>query len=238
MTRLSASESSKMSLSTMLLRMEERISALEQRPAGQQGPSDGHAGVVGPAGAAGPAGARVVGPAGAGAAGRARDITGGNIAPEVVRTKAARGNDGNKQKWEDHQGGNNNNNRNNNYHHQHNKRQETVRAYADALVEGMGYAGNLPLCNRCKLHHTSPCTVRCKNCQKGKRTLQEQMSQEEDSDSIPSRHRNEPHNGTRKYMEKGCQVFPAHVTEKNSTEKRLEDVPIVRDFPEVFPKDL
>ncbi|GJU48023.1 hypothetical protein Tco_1217579 [Tanacetum coccineum] len=42
----------------------------------------------------------------------------------------------------------------------------------------------------------------------------------------------------RKYMEKGCQVFLAHVTEKKSAEKRLEDVPIVRDFSEVFPEDL
>ncbi|GJY77535.1 putative reverse transcriptase domain-containing protein [Tanacetum coccineum] len=40
----------------------------------------------------------------------------------------------------------------------------------------------------------------------------------------------------------GCQVFLAHITTKKaedkSEEKRLEDVPIVRDFPEVFPKDL
>ncbi|GJZ17027.1 hypothetical protein Tco_0553150 [Tanacetum coccineum] len=39
-TRLSASERSKMSLITRLLRMEERISVLEQRPLGWQGPSD------------------------------------------------------------------------------------------------------------------------------------------------------------------------------------------------------
>ncbi|GJU63856.1 putative reverse transcriptase domain-containing protein [Tanacetum coccineum] len=45
-----------------------------------------------------------------------------------------------------------------------------------------------------------------------------------------------------KYMGKGCQLFLAQVTVKEnkdeSKEKRLEDVPIVRDFPEVFPKDL
>ncbi|GKG39212.1 hypothetical protein Tco_0463357, partial [Tanacetum coccineum] len=37
-------------------------------------------------------------------------------------------------------------------------------------------------------------------------------------------------------------VFLAHVTikeaEDKSEKKRLEDVPIVRDFPEVFPGDL
>ncbi|GKC47009.1 putative reverse transcriptase domain-containing protein [Tanacetum coccineum] len=43
-------------------------------------------------------------------------------------------------------------------------------------------------------------------------------------------------------MLKGCQVFLAHVTTKEtedkSKKKRLEDVPIIRDFPKVFPKDL
>ncbi|GJS35538.1 hypothetical protein Tco_0533920 [Tanacetum coccineum] len=44
------------------------------------------------------------------------------------------------------------------------------------------------------------------------------------------------------YLSKGCDVFLAHITMKEakdeSEEKRLEDVPIVRDFPEVFPEDL
>ncbi|GJV92627.1 putative reverse transcriptase domain-containing protein [Tanacetum coccineum] len=37
----------------------------------------------------------------------------------------------------------------------------------------------------------------------------------------------------RKYVERGCHLFLAYVTEKKSKEKRLEDVPIIRDFPEV-----
>ncbi|GKF68215.1 hypothetical protein Tco_0197894, partial [Tanacetum coccineum] len=45
-----------------------------------------------------------------------------------------------------------------------------------------------------------------------------------------------------KYMEKGFPIFLAHVTAKEvedkSKKKRLEDVPIVQDFPEVFPEDL
>ncbi|GJW81253.1 putative reverse transcriptase domain-containing protein [Tanacetum coccineum] len=44
------------------------------------------------------------------------------------------------------------------------------------------------------------------------------------------------------YLSKGCDVFLAHITTKEaedkSEEKRLKDVPIVRDFPEVFPEDL
>ncbi|GJR63181.1 putative reverse transcriptase domain-containing protein [Tanacetum coccineum] len=47
---------------------------------------------------------------------------------------------------------------------------------------------------------------------------------------------------TQKYIEKGCQVYLAPVTSKKSEDKseerRLEDVPIVREFPKVFPKDL
>ncbi|GJW01339.1 putative reverse transcriptase domain-containing protein [Tanacetum coccineum] len=47
---------------------------------------------------------------------------------------------------------------------------------------------------------------------------------------------------THKYLLKGHHVFLAHVTTKEtedrSGEKRLEDVLIVRDFPEVFPEEL
>ncbi|GKA66025.1 hypothetical protein Tco_0765833 [Tanacetum coccineum] len=47
---------------------------------------------------------------------------------------------------------------------------------------------------------------------------------------------------TQEYMLKRCPVFLAKVTTKEtedkSEKKRLEDVPIVRDFPDVFPEDL
>nr|GEX42038.1 putative reverse transcriptase domain-containing protein [Tanacetum cinerariifolium] len=47
---------------------------------------------------------------------------------------------------------------------------------------------------------------------------------------------------TQKYLLKGCPIFLAHVTTKGaedkSKERRLEDVPIVQDFLEVFPEDL
>ncbi|GJV34244.1 hypothetical protein Tco_1394644 [Tanacetum coccineum] len=42
----------------------------------------------------------------------------------------------------------------------------------------------------------------------------------------------------RKYIEKGCELFLAQVTEQESKEKRLEDVPVIQDFLEVFPKEL
>ncbi|GJW85722.1 hypothetical protein Tco_0158867 [Tanacetum coccineum] len=47
---------------------------------------------------------------------------------------------------------------------------------------------------------------------------------------------------TQKYFQKGCHVYLAHITEKKpkdkSEDKRPEDVPTVRDLPEVFPEDL
>ncbi|GJT30520.1 putative reverse transcriptase domain-containing protein [Tanacetum coccineum] len=46
---------------------------------------------------------------------------------------------------------------------------------------------------------------------------------------------------THKYVERGCQIFLAQVmkeTGDKSEEKRLEDVPTIRNFPEVFPEDL
>ncbi|GJY47246.1 hypothetical protein Tco_0436309 [Tanacetum coccineum] len=47
---------------------------------------------------------------------------------------------------------------------------------------------------------------------------------------------------TQKYIEKGCQVYLAQVTSKKAVDKseakRLDDMPIVREFPEVFPEDL
>ncbi|GJU85393.1 putative reverse transcriptase domain-containing protein [Tanacetum coccineum] len=44
------------------------------------------------------------------------------------------------------------------------------------------------------------------------------------------------------YMAKGCQIFLAHISAKKEEDKsegkKLKDVPIIRDFPEVFPEDL
>ncbi|GKA32309.1 reverse transcriptase domain-containing protein [Tanacetum coccineum] len=55
----------------------------------------------------------------------------------------------------------NNNNRNNDHHQQQNKRQEIFKANGNR-----GYNGPHPLCRKCTLHHTGPCTVRCQNFHK------------------------------------------------------------------------
>ncbi|GJY85599.1 putative reverse transcriptase domain-containing protein [Tanacetum coccineum] len=102
------------------------------------------------------------------------------LVEQSVQGKAARISESNKRKWEDNQRNTNNNNhnynnnhnnnhnrnRNNNYPQQQNRRQEPVRAYAAAPAGGKIYAGNLPKCNRCNLHHHGPCPQRCQKCQK------------------------------------------------------------------------
>nr|GEW32818.1 putative reverse transcriptase domain-containing protein [Tanacetum cinerariifolium] len=42
----------------------------------------------------------------------------------------------------------------------------------------------------------------------------------------------------RKYVERGCHLFLAHVSENKSKEKRMEDVPVIHYFLKVFPEEL
>ncbi|GKD82070.1 putative reverse transcriptase domain-containing protein, partial [Tanacetum coccineum] len=103
------------------------------------------------------------------------------LVEQSVQGRAARIGESNKRKWEDNQRNNNNNNhnynnnhnnnnnnrnRNNNHHQQQNRRPDTVRAYAAAPAGGKIYAGNLPKCNRCNLHHHGPCPQKCHRCQR------------------------------------------------------------------------
>ncbi|GJV89226.1 reverse transcriptase domain-containing protein [Tanacetum coccineum] len=60
----------------------------------------------------------------------------------------------------------NNKNRNNDHQQQQNKRPKTIKAYAANPTKNSRYAENLPLCKRCRLHHTGPCRVKCQVCNK------------------------------------------------------------------------
>ncbi|GJT39577.1 reverse transcriptase domain-containing protein, partial [Tanacetum coccineum] len=81
-----------------------------------------------------------------------------------------------KRKFDDRRTFNNNYHNNNNYcntntNNRHNtypqnQRQEAAKAYAATSVENNRYAGSLPSCKRCTLHHTKPCTVKFNNCNK------------------------------------------------------------------------
>ncbi|GJX54340.1 putative reverse transcriptase domain-containing protein [Tanacetum coccineum] len=109
---------------------------------------------------------------------------------------------------------------NNQGYQQQNKRQNTGRAYTAGPGEKKEYTKSLPLCTKCNYHHKGPYAPRCNKCKKIGHLAHDCRS------SGPNGHN----------------VFLAHVTTKEtedkSGEKRLEDVPIVRDFPEVFPEDL
>ncbi|GJT08771.1 putative reverse transcriptase domain-containing protein [Tanacetum coccineum] len=43
---------------------------------------------------------------------------------------------------------------------------EKMMSYAVTLTENNGYIGNRPLCKKCILHHTGPCTFKCNTCNK------------------------------------------------------------------------
>nr|GEX90459.1 reverse transcriptase domain-containing protein [Tanacetum cinerariifolium] len=58
------------------------------------------------------------------------------------------------------------NNHYNNHQPQQNRRQETFRSYAPTPTENSGYTRNHPMCKKCTLHHTGPCTIKCNTCNK------------------------------------------------------------------------
>ena len=41
-----------------------------------------------------------------------------------------------------------------------------------------------------------------------------------------------------KMMRKGCEAYLAHAVDTNNSPTKLEDIPIVREFPDVFPNEL
>ena len=41
-----------------------------------------------------------------------------------------------------------------------------------------------------------------------------------------------------KCLRKGCTAFLAHVVDKKAEERKIEDIPVVKEYPEVFPEDL
>ncbi|GKC11474.1 reverse transcriptase domain-containing protein, partial [Tanacetum coccineum] len=95
---------------------------------------------------------------------------------QVTKHNSVQGTNDHKRKFDDRRTftnnkyqnnrNNNNNNNNNDNQQQQNRRQETVRAYAAAPTKNSRYTGGLPLCNKCTLHHTVPCIVKCQTCNK------------------------------------------------------------------------
>nr|GEU99278.1 hypothetical protein [Tanacetum cinerariifolium] len=138
--------------------------------------------------------------------------------------------------------------------------QSVARAYTARNNKKRPYNGPFPLCNKCKLHHEGPCTVRCGKCnkvghftqdckvtnsttstQKGQVVNQRVVTCFEcgrqghfrsDCPKLKDQNR-----GNKAGNKNGAARRKAYKeTESKSEEKRLEDVPTVRDFPEGFPK--
>nr|GFA82282.1 reverse transcriptase domain-containing protein [Tanacetum cinerariifolium] len=91
---------------------------------------------------------------------------------QVTKHNSIQGTNDHKRKFKDKRNISSNNNYRNNYQNirnnrtndfrqQQNRRPETFRSYAATPTKNRGYTGNHPLCQRCTLHHTRPCTIRC-----------------------------------------------------------------------------
>ncbi|GJZ26734.1 hypothetical protein Tco_0570987 [Tanacetum coccineum] len=63
-----------------------------------------------------------------------------------------------KRKWEGDHGGSSS--------QQQNKRHKVIGAFAAETSNKKGYAGTLPLYNKCKFHHIGMCTIKCGNCKR------------------------------------------------------------------------
>ncbi|GJU67796.1 putative reverse transcriptase domain-containing protein [Tanacetum coccineum] len=148
------------------------------------------------------------------------------------------------------------------------------RAARITSVEGRGYAGNLPWCNRCKTHHQQgPYPPKCGKCNRighqekdyrarmpatGGDFLQNvtcyDCGEKGHFRNKCPKGRNQPNEGARvrAYViriedpQQNPNMITGERPEKDpkllsfikADEKKPEDIPIIRDFPEVFPDDL
>ncbi|GJR65219.1 putative reverse transcriptase domain-containing protein [Tanacetum coccineum] len=113
---------------------------------------------------------------------------------------------------------------NNQGYQQQNKRQNTGRAYTAGTGEKREYTGSLPLCTKCNYHHKGPCAPRCNKCKRIGHLARDCRS------SGPNNNNNNRCGNPEATL--NAANITAKETEDRSGEKRLEDVPIVRDFPE------
>ncbi|GJX26539.1 putative reverse transcriptase domain-containing protein [Tanacetum coccineum] len=151
-----------------------------------------------------------------------------DLMDQKLRTYAERQND-NKRNADD-------SSRNNQQPH---KKQNVAKAYTTGPGEKKAYTGTLPLFTKCNYQYTGQCAPKCGNCKSnGNGTAQGRAYALGGRDASPDFNVIT----AQEYLSKGCDVFLAHITMKEVKEKskgkRLDDMPIVRDFPEVFPEDL
>nr|GEW74500.1 putative reverse transcriptase domain-containing protein [Tanacetum cinerariifolium] len=122
-------------------------------------------------------------------------------------------------------------------------------AFEDGSGEKKQYGRTKPLGPKCNFHHDGPCGPKCTNChfknKCPKLGNRNQVNQNQAGNryavarayGVGTAGRNPEAN-----VVTGYPVFLENITTKTikdkSKEKRLENVPIVRDFSKVFPKDL
>nr|GEW60353.1 putative reverse transcriptase domain-containing protein [Tanacetum cinerariifolium] len=122
---------------------------------------------------------------------------------------------------------------------------QKIRTLAERPREKKPYGGSKPLCPKCNYHHDGQCAPNYTGLhfEFSESSIQHRLNARRDSNNEHGSQLNIIScTKMQKYLLKGCHVFLAHVTvkkaEDNSEEKRLEDVTIVRDFPELFLEDL
>ncbi|GJS77794.1 putative ribonuclease H-like domain-containing protein [Tanacetum coccineum] len=143
--------------------------------------------------------------------------------------------------------------------------QNVARAYTADNNEKKPYNGLLPFCNKCKLHHEGPYTMRCGKCNKVGHLTQDckvtisttstqrgqvvnqrvitcfECGRQGHYRSDYPKFKDQNHGnkaGNKNGVGKARGKAYVKEIENESEEKRLEDVPTVRNFPEVLPEDL
>ncbi|GJQ90888.1 putative reverse transcriptase domain-containing protein [Tanacetum coccineum] len=127
---------------------------------------------------------------------------------------------------------------------------EKTHAYAECNSDRKPYTGSKPLCSKCNYNHEGPCPPRCNNCKRVGHLAKDCKIRPANANNNNCNNNNNNQKGkcvamalAKVYVVGNAKANPDNVVagRTNSTiqeKKRLEDVPIVRDFPEVFPEDL
>nr|GEU42292.1 putative reverse transcriptase domain-containing protein [Tanacetum cinerariifolium] len=125
---------------------------------------------------------------------------------------------GNKRKFED-------TSRNNQNQQQAFTRNNVAWAYTAEPGDKKPYGGTKPLCTKCNYHHDRPCAQNCTNCKKIGHSAR-------DCRGRPATTTTTTREPKGKIQEASITLSVEFKAEDKLKEKRLEDVPIVQDFPE------